>query len=77
MGLFEPSPTAARFRIKGRRFTGTSEPGGQSLRRLAWSCREPIPECPKIEKLVCFFNERVDTFVDGEKMPAPRTHRSR
>jgi uncharacterized protein (DUF427 family) len=44
---------------------------------LAWSYREPIPECPKIENLVCFFNERVDTFVDGEKVEVPHTPWSR
>ena len=27
---------------------------------LAWSYPFPIPECPKIENLVCFYNERAD-----------------
>ena len=40
----------------------------------AWSYPHPIPEMPKIETLVCFFNERVDEiWVDGELMPRPTT----
>ena len=30
----------------------------------AWSYPDPIPENPKIRDLVCFYNERVDIFVD-------------
>jgi hypothetical protein len=37
------------------------------------SYREPIRECPKIGNLVCLFNERVDTYVDGNKIEVPRT----
>ena len=33
----------------------------------------PIPECPKIEQAVCFFNERVDLLVDGERQARPQT----
>ena len=41
---------------------------------VAWCYRHPIPECSKIENLVCFYNERVDAlYVDGELQPRPRT----
>jgi len=33
----------------------------------------PVPECPKIEQLVCFFNEKVETEVDGVVEVPPRT----
>ncbi|HEX3325472.1 MAG TPA: hypothetical protein VHV50_00605 [Actinomycetota bacterium] len=36
-----------------------------------------IPEFPKIENLVCFLHERVDTYVDGEKQELPKTRWSR
>ena len=39
----------------------------------AWSYKSPIPECPKIENLIAFFNERVDLDVDGERLERPRT----
>jgi uncharacterized protein (DUF427 family) len=47
--------------------------GSTGVRDLAWYYRHPIPECGKIENLVCFFNERVDLYVDGELQPKPRT----
>jgi hypothetical protein len=35
---------------------------------------DPIPECPKIKGLVCFFHERgCDIYVDGELIPRPQT----
>ena len=30
-----------------------------------WSYPAPIPECPKIENLLSFYNEPVDLYVDG------------
>ena len=45
---------------------------------LAWSYRDPIPECPKIRGLICFFQEREATLhVDGEPLPKPLTRWSR
>lgn len=36
--------------------------------------RYPIPECPKVENLLCFFNERAEALhVDGELQPKPQT----
>ena len=35
---------------------------------------DPIPECPKIRGLLCFFHERgCDIYVDGELIPQPQT----
>jgi uncharacterized protein (DUF427 family) len=47
--------------------------GSTVVRDLAWCYRHPIPECSKIENLVCFYNERVDLYVDGELQAKPRT----
>ena len=30
-----------------------------------WSYPAPIPECPKIENLLSFYNEHVDLYVEG------------
>ena len=35
--------------------------------------RPPIPECPKIENLVSFYNEHVDLYVDGVLQDRPTT----
>ena len=40
---------------------------------LVWYYPLPIPECPKIENLLCFFNEKVDIYMDGELEPRPVT----
>ena len=48
--------------------------GNKQLKDLVWSYPLPIPECPKIENLLCFFNEKVDIYVDGELQPRPVTN---
>ncbi|MEA2509720.1 MAG: hypothetical protein QOG21_1802 [Actinomycetota bacterium] len=62
---------------KGRARYWQMRAGGKSLDDLAWSYQESISECAKIENLVCFFYERVDTYVDGTKIEVPRTPWSR
>jgi uncharacterized protein (DUF427 family) len=48
--------------------------GDSAGRDVAWSYQNPIPECPRIEGLISFFNERVDALhVDDELQPRPRT----
>ncbi len=42
-------------------------------RNIVWSYPEPIPESPKIMGLLCFFNEKVDIYVDGELQARPQT----
>jgi uncharacterized protein (DUF427 family) len=44
---------------------------------IAWTYPFPIPECPKIEGLVAFFDEHVDVWVDGELQARPETPWSR
>jgi len=48
--------------------------GEELIHDIAWSYPRPIPETPKIENLVCFYNERVDEiWVDGELQSRPTT----
>ena len=45
---------------------------GNELRNLVWGYPDPIPEAPKIKKnLLCFFNEKVDIYVDGDLQERP------
>lgn len=47
---------------------------GENLyRNIVWGYPDPILECPKIKGLMCFFNEKVDIYVDGELQPRPQT----
>jgi uncharacterized protein (DUF427 family) len=47
--------------------------GDKTYADFVWSYPRPIPEIPKIENLLCFYNEKVDLFVDGEKLERPVT----
>lgn len=46
---------------------------GNIYRNLVWTYQEPFLESKKIEGLLCFFNEKVDLFVDGELQKRPKT----
>jgi uncharacterized protein (DUF427 family) len=73
-----PSDTASRCPYKGIASYWSIKAGGKNFPDLAWSYRYPIPECPKIKGLVCFFQEREAVIVvDGEELPQPRTKWSR
>jgi uncharacterized protein (DUF427 family) len=41
---------------------------------IAWTYGYPLSQAAPIAGLVAFYNEIVDTFLDGEKLPQPKTH---
>ncbi len=71
--LLEPSDTTSRCPYKGIASYWSAKIGDRVARDVVWGYAEPIPECPKIRGLLCFFNERVDLYVDGECEPRPHT----
>src|SRR5439155_1608096 len=73
MDLLEPSDTISRCPYKGVASYWSVRTGENVHPDLAWSYKSPIPECPKIENLIAFFNERVDLEVDGERQERPHT----
>jgi uncharacterized protein (DUF427 family) len=73
MELLEPSDTTTRCPYKGVATYWSLRSGETVVPDIVWSYPAPIPECAKIENLLCFFNERVDIFVDGELQPRPQT----
>jgi uncharacterized protein (DUF427 family) len=36
-----------------------------------WIYRAPLPESQKIAGLACFYNEKVDVYLDGELQDKP------
>jgi uncharacterized protein (DUF427 family) len=72
--LLRPTTTRTRCPYKGQASYFTARVGDSEFEDVAWSYETPIPECPKIEQAVCFFNERVDLTIDGERQPRPVTH---
>jgi len=74
MDYLVPSATKSRCPYKGPASYWSAKIGDQVFEDMIWGYMAPIPECPKIKGLLCFFHERgAEIFVDGEKIPAPKT----
>jgi uncharacterized protein (DUF427 family) len=74
MDLLLPSATRSRCPYKGPASYWSVKIGDQIFADMVWGYMETIPECPKVKGLLCFFHERgAEIYVDGEKIPAPKT----
>ena len=73
MDLLVPSDKHTRCPYKGVASYYSVQVGDRVYEDLVWYYPTPIPECPKIENLVCFYNEKVHIYVDGELEAKPRT----
>jgi uncharacterized protein (DUF427 family) len=73
LDLLEPTDTTTRCPYKGVASYWSVRVGDQVVKDIVWGYPAPIPECSKIENLLCFFNEKVDIYVDGELMQRPRS----
>jgi len=74
MDFLVPSAAQSRCPYKGPASYWSVKIGDQVFDDMIWSYKEPIPECPKIKGLLCFFHERgAEIYVDGEKIPPPKT----
>lgn len=73
MELMSPTDTSSVCPYKGTASYLSATVGGTTVADVAWYYEHPIVECPKIENLVCFFNEKVDIHVDGELLERPQT----
>ncbi len=74
LDLLEKTETVTRCPYKGVAETFAVALGDTLRPDCAWSYPIPIPECPKIEGLICFYNEVVDIVEDGVALARPRTH---
>ena len=68
-----PTESQTRCPYKGTASYWNVSIGEKLYEDLVWSYPDPIPECPKIKGLLCFFNEKVDLYVDGELQERPIT----
>ncbi|MDQ4091303.1 MAG: DUF427 domain-containing protein [Actinomycetota bacterium] len=71
--LLEPSDTVTMCPYKGTARYWSVRAGGELHPDVVWSYPDPIPECPRIAGLICFFNEKVDLTVDGVPEERPVT----
>jgi uncharacterized protein (DUF427 family) len=73
LDLLTPTDTHTRCPYKGVASYYTLTVNGKEYNDFVWYYPAPIPEVPKIENLVCFYNEKVDIYVDGELQERPRS----
>lgn len=72
--LLAPSSSHTRCPYKGLASYYSVKIGDRVYRDIAWYYPYPIPECPKIENLICFYNEKVEAIVvDGQPEARPVT----
>jgi uncharacterized protein (DUF427 family) len=65
MDLLVPTDKVSHCPYKGHAEYWAVRTGEQLHPDLAWSYRTPLPESTKIAGLVCFWNDRVELYVDG------------
>jgi len=73
MDLLESTDSHTACPYKGTASYWSVKIGDMVYKDLVWGYPNPIPEAPKIEGLLSFYNEKVDIFVDGEKQERPIT----
>jgi uncharacterized protein (DUF427 family) len=73
MDLLRPSGTQTSCPYKGTASYWSVDTGSGLHQDVVWIYRTPLPESQKIAGLACFYNEKVDVFVDGEHQDRPRT----
>src|SRR5262249_313910 len=73
MDLLEPSQLVTSCPYKGAARHWSARLGDKLVKDIVWSYPAPIPECPKIENLLSFYNEHVDLYVDGVLQDRPIT----
>jgi uncharacterized protein (DUF427 family) len=73
-----PSDTVTRCGYKGEAsYYSVRLADGETVRNLAWTYTDPLPEAARIEGMLCFFNERIDLELDGELQERPESAWSR
>jgi len=74
MDLLRPSGTQTHCPYKGTAGYWSVDTGQAVHSDIVWIYRMPLPESQKIAGLACFYNEKVDIYLDGELQERPRTH---
>ena len=67
MDLLRPSSLLTQCPYKGTASYWSVEVDGKLAENVVWTYPSPLPESQKIAGLVCFYNDRVDLYVDGVK----------
>jgi uncharacterized protein (DUF427 family) len=73
MELLEPTDTSTSCPYKGNAVYWSARVGDRVLKDIVWGYPAPVPECAKIQNLLCFYNEKLDIHVDGVLQERPVT----
>ena len=74
MDVLSPTDSHTRCPYKGIARYWSAEIGGETFEDIVWSYPDPVPECPRIKDLMCFYNENVEAIhVDGSEIERPST----
>jgi uncharacterized protein (DUF427 family) len=69
-----PTDTTTGCPYKGIAAYWSADIDGKTYDDIVWSYPDPVPECPKIKDLMCFYNENVDAIlVDGSAVEKSET----
>jgi uncharacterized protein (DUF427 family) len=73
MDLLRPSDSQSHCPYKGTAGYWSVDTGHGVHPDVVWIYRLPLPESQKVAGLACFYNEKVDLYLDGELQGRPRT----
>ncbi|WP_446224107.1 DUF427 domain-containing protein [Nocardia sp. IBHARD005] len=73
MDLLTPSDTHTSCPYKGTADYWNVRVGDTEHRDIVWIYRTPLPESQKVAGLACFYNEKVDIYLDGVRQDRPHT----
>jgi uncharacterized protein (DUF427 family) len=65
--LLKPTDSVTTCPFKGQASYWSAEVGGQTHEDLVWSYEDPIPQAEGIAGLMCFYPDRVELTVDGQR----------
>ena len=73
LDLLTPTDNSTSCPYKGTARYWSVKAGDTEHADFAWCYDYPLPESIRIAGLICFYNEHVDIYVDGEREERPQT----
>jgi uncharacterized protein (DUF427 family) len=73
MDMLRPSETVSHCPYKGSASYWSVDTGTRVHQDIVWIYRTPLPESQKVAGLACFYDEKVDVYLDGELQAKPKT----
>ncbi|RDA93752.1 hypothetical protein CP533_0203 [Ophiocordyceps camponoti-saundersi (nom. inval.)] len=73
-GLLRKSSLTTKCPYKGEAEYWHVVTGGKTVENIVWQYRIPTLESSGIAGLLCFYNEKVDVYLDGVLQERPKTH---